>query len=118
MEEAEVAGKKAIELAKNESDPWALHALAHVYYNTLRFRDGIELLGPEKENWKDCNSFMYTHNWWHYSLVGNTKADLLTRPSSFWTVTYLSIPLYLFLTSTYGLLTKHVAKPRLMPPLS
>lgn len=69
MEEAEAYGRKALELASSEGDPWALHALAHVYYNTLRFKEGIELLGKEKDNWSNCNSFMYTHNWWHYCLV-------------------------------------------------
>jgi hypothetical protein len=81
MSEAEDFGRKAIELAKGEGDPWAVHALAHVYYNTLKFKDGIDLLKREKDNWDGCNSFMYTHNWWHYTLVECDSGQLIFSSS-------------------------------------
>ncbi|HEX7116427.1 MAG TPA: tetratricopeptide repeat protein [Steroidobacter sp.] len=64
-EQAEVAGKKAIEL--NPADAWAAHAVAHVMEMTGRTRDGIEWLQSTAPGWSEQNFFAY-HNWWHLAL--------------------------------------------------
>jgi len=33
-----------------------------------RLTEGVSFLESVSDTWEDCNSFMYTHNWWHLAL--------------------------------------------------
>lgn len=64
--EAEAAGRKAVEM--NRQDPWAHHAVAHVMETEGRVEEGLTWMMGLSDTWEACNSFMYTHNWWHVAL--------------------------------------------------
>ncbi|HZH25843.1 MAG TPA: tetratricopeptide repeat protein [Azospirillaceae bacterium] len=66
LEEAEAAASRALE--RTEAEPWAQHALAHVMETRGRMRDGVAFLRSVSHHWDGCNSFLYTHNWWHLAL--------------------------------------------------
>jgi hypothetical protein len=66
IEEAEKAARTAI--AMDRRDPWAHHAVAHCLEARGRLLEGITFLESMSDTWEDCNSFMYTHNWWHLAL--------------------------------------------------
>lgn len=66
VDEAEAQARRAIEMQRK--DPWAHHALAHCLEAHGRLLDGVAFLQSVADTWKDCNSFMYTHNWWHLAL--------------------------------------------------
>ncbi len=66
LEEAENAARHAV--AMNRCDPWAHHAAAHVMETQGRLDDGIDWMEGLADTWEACNSFMYTHNWWHTAL--------------------------------------------------
>jgi tetratricopeptide (TPR) repeat protein len=63
--DAEIWGRRAIEL--NSGDPWAVHAVTHVFEMTGRYREGIEWLKGLKGTWNQANNFRY-HLWWHRCL--------------------------------------------------
>lgn len=75
VDEAEAHARRAIEMQRK--DPWAHHALAHCLEARGRLLDGVAFLQSVADTWEDCNSFMYTHNWWHLALF---QIDL-DRPS-------------------------------------
>jgi Flp pilus assembly protein TadD len=66
LDEAEAHARKAIEMQRR--DPWAHHALAHCLEARGRLVEGVAFLQSVSDTWEDCNSFMYTHNWWHLAL--------------------------------------------------
>jgi tetratricopeptide (TPR) repeat protein len=66
LKEAEKIARAAI--AKDRRDPWAHHALAHCFEARGRLPEGLAFLESVSDTWEDCNSFMYTHNWWHLAL--------------------------------------------------
>ncbi|KAL3631103.1 hypothetical protein CASFOL_024087 [Castilleja foliolosa] len=66
MEDAEKAGKKGYEI-KND-DPWAQHAICHVFQHECRFEEAVEFMNNCAKSWSSLSSFMYTHNWWHVAL--------------------------------------------------
>ena len=66
LDEAETQARRAIEMQRK--DPWAHHALAHCLEARGRLLDGVAFLQSVTDTWEDCNSFMYTHNWWHLAL--------------------------------------------------
>jgi tetratricopeptide (TPR) repeat protein len=66
LDEAEAHARRAIEMERR--DPWAHHALAHCLEARGRLTDGVAFLHSVSDTWADCNSFMYTHNWWHLAL--------------------------------------------------
>ncbi|MBV8392116.1 MAG: tetratricopeptide repeat protein, partial [Alphaproteobacteria bacterium] len=66
LEEAEQHARKAIEMERR--DPWAHHALAHCFEVNGRLLEGAAFMRSMADTWEDCNSFMYTHNWWHLAL--------------------------------------------------
>lgn len=66
LDEAESHARKAI--AMQRKDPWAHHALAHCLEARGRLVEGVAFLRSVGDTWEDCNSFMYTHNWWHLAL--------------------------------------------------
>ena len=63
--DAEIWGRRAVEV--NANDPWAVHAVAHVFEMTGRYREGIEWLKGLKGAWNQANNFRY-HLWWHRCL--------------------------------------------------
>ncbi len=73
LDEAERAGRKASEMT--DVEPWAHHAVAHVYETRGQLDAGIEWMESHAHLWKDCNSFMFTHNWWHLALFYLDKGD-------------------------------------------
>lgn len=66
LAEAEESGRRAVEMQRNE--PWAHHAVAHVMEAQGRLDEGIAWMEGLADTWTACNSFMYTHNWWHTAL--------------------------------------------------
>lgn len=65
LPEAEEEGRLAASLG---NDPWAHHAVAHVLETQGRIEEGIAWMQDHSASWSQCNSFMYTHNWWHLAL--------------------------------------------------
>ena len=61
---AEDVGRHALSL--NPRDPWAVHAVQHVFEMQGRVHDGIEWLNATSPNWAD--SALAFHNWWHLAL--------------------------------------------------
>ena len=61
---AEDVGRHALEL--NPRDPWAVHAVQHVFEMQGRIHDGIEWLNATSPNWAD--TALAFHNWWHLAL--------------------------------------------------
>jgi hypothetical protein len=66
LEEAEALGRQAIIM--NRNDPWAQHAVAHVMETQGRIAEGIAWMESFADTWENCNSMLYTHNWWHIAL--------------------------------------------------
>lgn len=66
LEDAEAMGRIAV--AMNRHDPWAHHAVAHVMETQGRVDDGIAWMESLADTWENCNSMLYTHNWWHVAL--------------------------------------------------
>jgi tetratricopeptide (TPR) repeat protein len=63
---AEKMARQAIAL--NRYDPWAHHAIAHVMETQGRVNEGIAWMESFADTWENCNSMLYTHNWWHIAL--------------------------------------------------
>ena len=74
LEEAEEAGRRAT--AMNRRDPWAHHAVAHVMETQGRLDEGIAWMESLSDAWEDCNSLLYTHNWWHIALYYLEKEEI------------------------------------------
>ena len=60
--EAEDTGRAA--LALNPRDPWAIHAVTHVFEMQGRHRAGAEWLASRRQDWAVDNGFAF-HNWFH-----------------------------------------------------
>jgi hypothetical protein len=73
LDAAERLGRRAVEL--NRQDPWAHHAVAHVLDSQGRIDEGIAWMEDLAATWERCNSFMYTHNWWHTALFMIDRDD-------------------------------------------
>jgi predicted Zn-dependent protease len=73
---AEDVGRRALDL--NPRDPWAVHAVQHVFEMQGRVYDGIEWLNATSVNW--ATSALSFHNWWHLALhyleLDETRAAL------------------------------------------
>lgn len=63
LENAEVIGCEAV--AMNRHDPWAHHAVAHVFETQGRLSEGIAWMESLSDIWEIHHSTLYTHNWWH-----------------------------------------------------
>jgi tetratricopeptide (TPR) repeat protein len=70
---AEDAAQKA--LARKPGDPWAQHALAHVYESIDRTGEAIGLLTRSAPGWSDRSIFIREHNWWHLALLHLDAGD-------------------------------------------
>jgi hypothetical protein len=66
LEEAESEARTA--LAMRRKEPWAQHALAHVFLTRGRIDEGAQFLEDAADTWSGLNSFMLTHLWWHLAL--------------------------------------------------
>jgi tetratricopeptide (TPR) repeat protein len=66
IDEAEATARQG--LALDRRDPWAHHAVAHCLEARGRMLEGVAFLSDMSDTWESCNSFMYTHNWWHLAL--------------------------------------------------
>jgi len=66
LDEAESEARSA--LAMRRKEPWAQHALAHVFLTRGQIDAGAQLLEDASDTWSDLNSFMLTHIWWHLAL--------------------------------------------------
>lgn len=66
LDEAEAVGRLATQM--NRDDPWAHHAVAHVMEMQGRIEEGIAWMESLADTWENCNSMLYTHNWWHVAL--------------------------------------------------
>ncbi len=73
LDKAEAAANRAMEL--KHAEPWAHHALAHVMLTQGRVGEGLAFLNGVSDTWRDLNSFMYTHNWWHMALFNISLGD-------------------------------------------
>jgi hypothetical protein len=66
LDEAESEARSA--LAMRRKEPWAQHALAHVFLTRGRMDEGAQFLEDSADTWSGLNSFMLTHLWWHLAL--------------------------------------------------
>jgi len=74
LEKAEATGRKAT--AMNRCDPWAHHAVAHVMETQGRVDEGIAWMESLADTWENCNSMLYTHNWWHLALYYLQRGEM------------------------------------------
>ena len=74
--EAQASAEQA--LALDAQDPWAQHAYAHTQETQGALDEGIRFMRQYAHTWRDCNSFMRTHNWWHLALfhLDRDESDL------------------------------------------
>jgi hypothetical protein len=72
----------------NRHDPWVHHAIAHVMETQRRFDEGIAWMESFADTWENCNSMLYTHNWWHIALYyleqGNAEKVLALYDKHVW----------------------------------
>ncbi|WP_017316901.1 tetratricopeptide repeat protein [Mastigocladopsis repens] len=71
--EAEAMARMATTM--NRHDPWAHHAIAHVMETQGRVDEGIAWMESHADTWENCNSMLYTHNWWHVALYYLERGD-------------------------------------------
>ncbi len=79
LDDAQAAAEAALALKPKE--PWAQHALAHVYLTRGQIGKGTAFLEDARETWTELSSFMYTHNYWHLALfyLSQGKDDLVLK---------------------------------------
>ena len=86
LDDAEAAARHALTL--DESEPWAHHALAHIYLTRGQVAEGTAFLESVAHHWAHLNSFMHTHNWWHLALfyisAGRTDDVLAAYDTHVW----------------------------------
>lgn len=70
--QAEKSARQALALGP---DPWAHHALAHVFDSQRRFLEGRTWMHLNADAWANCSSFLFTHNWWHAALFHIATGD-------------------------------------------
>ncbi len=66
LDEAETEARSGLAMLRKE--PWAQHALAHVFLSRGQIDAGAQFLEDAADTWSDLNSFMLTHIWWHLAL--------------------------------------------------
>jgi tetratricopeptide (TPR) repeat protein len=70
--QAEDVGRAA--LAQNPRDPWAVHAVTHVYEMQGRHDEGSRWLASREPDWAPDNGFAF-HNWFHAALFQLERLD-------------------------------------------
>lgn len=73
LAEAEAAARAGLAIVP--TDPWAQHALAHVWLTQGRIAEGLAALTEWSPGWQGLNSFMVTHLWWHLALFHLSRGD-------------------------------------------
>jgi hypothetical protein len=75
---AEKIARQAVEMSleTGNPDPWAVHAVAHVMETQNRHEEGIHYLESLSHTWENCNSMLYTHNYWHIALFYLAKGNI------------------------------------------
>jgi tetratricopeptide (TPR) repeat protein len=73
LSQAEAIGRLAT--AMNRQNPWAHHAIAHVMETQGRIEEGIAWMESLADTWENCNTLLYTHNWWHIALYYLKRGD-------------------------------------------
>lgn len=71
-DEAQDAGLAALEA--NRRDPWAVHAVTHVYEMRGRHEDGSHWLRSRRADWAVDNGLAF-HNWFHSALFELERLD-------------------------------------------
>jgi hypothetical protein len=74
---AETTARRALE--RHGKDPWAIHAVAHVFEMNGRVERGIDWLESRIDDWAPNNGFAF-HNFWHlalFKLEAGDTADVL-----------------------------------------
>jgi tetratricopeptide (TPR) repeat protein len=66
LDAAERAADRGLALVPD--DPWAQHALAHVWLTRGKIDTGMAELTAWSPGWAGLTSFMVTHLWWHLAL--------------------------------------------------
>jgi tetratricopeptide (TPR) repeat protein len=66
LDAAECAAARGLALVPD--DPWAQHALAHVWLTRGHIDAGMADLTAWSPGWAGLTSFMVTHMWWHLAL--------------------------------------------------
>ncbi len=66
FERAEATGREALSLERR--DPWAVHAVAHVFEMQGALERGLRWLGEREPDWAPENGLAY-HNYWHMALL-------------------------------------------------
>ena len=64
-DKAELVSRTALDMEAR--DPWAIHALAHVFEMQGRFDEGKDMYHEREDDWAPDNGFAF-HNWWHLAL--------------------------------------------------
>lgn len=72
--EAERVAEAAITLRAD--NPWAHHALGHLYLNTARMAEGLAALGGYAPLWSAHGQGIRSHNYWHLALLRLAGMDL------------------------------------------
>jgi tetratricopeptide (TPR) repeat protein len=70
--QAEDSGRAALEA--NRRDPWAVHAVTHVFEMQGRHREGAQWLTTRHDDWAVDNGFAF-HNWFHAALFQLESMD-------------------------------------------
>lgn len=62
-------------IARQESTPWAHHALAHVFINEGEIERGTAITARHAADWSKHDVGMQTHLWWHAALFHLAALD-------------------------------------------
>lgn len=73
LDDAAAAARAGLAIVPN--DPWAQHALAHVWLTRGQVEKGLAALTGWSPGWQGLNSFMVTHLWWHLALFHLSRGD-------------------------------------------
>lgn len=79
-DQAEDAGRAALEA--NPRDPWAVHAVTHVFEMQGRHRDGARWLQARHRDWAIDNGLAF-HNWFHAALFQIENMDTAAALATF-----------------------------------
>lgn len=69
---AESLGRESV--ARDPTDSWGAHAVAHVLIMQARLKDGIDWMEGLTGNWGQANHIRH-HNWWHLALFHVERRD-------------------------------------------
>lgn len=72
--DAEAAARAGLAIVP--TDPWAQHALAHIWLTQGRGAEGLPALEAWSGGWTGLNSFMVTHLWWHLALFHLARGNV------------------------------------------